>query len=85
MFDQYGSYTLLDVQPMLTDADVQNHPYLQEWYDFMTLGDIAAEYGVSLDHLRVYSTTWSAQNGTTWTDVTLMIEVDGVYLILDWL
>ncbi|RJX25536.1 MAG: hypothetical protein C4537_04405 [Acholeplasma sp.] len=78
-------YELTDVTPMLTDLDVQNHPYLQTYYDFTTLSSIASEYEVSLNYLRVYSTTWYWSNGTLWTDVFLVIEVDGYYIPLDWL
>ncbi len=83
---RYGEYyILMDVTPMMDDLAVQNHEYLQDFYDFDTLQDIADEYSVSIHHLKVYSTTWMFENGTTWTDVFLLIEIDELYLPLAWL
>ncbi len=84
--DHFGPYyELTDVEPVLSDLDVQSHPYIQDYFDFTTLADIASEYEVSLDYLRVYSTTWYWENGTEWTDIFLVIEIEGFYLPLEWL
>lgn len=76
--------TLISLEPLLFDVDIQNNEYLIDYFDYTSLQDIANDYGVSLNHLRVYSVSWNMIN-SSWSDVFLIIEIDGIYLPLEWL
>jgi ABC-type oligopeptide transport system substrate-binding subunit len=83
--EHYGLITLIAHQEMLTDQDLVNHPYLQQYYDFLTIEEIAEFYSVPESQLRVYSTTWRSSRGVEWNDVFLLLEIDGYMIPLEWL
>lgn len=83
--ENYGMYNLISLSPILTDEALQQDPYLSEWYNFETLSELADEYDVSLEYMKVYSATWSIYSGSSWSDVIILVKIDDYYLPIVWL
>ncbi|OHE35209.1 MAG: hypothetical protein A2013_01110 [Tenericutes bacterium GWE2_38_8] len=81
----YGYYELIEFHQMTLNIELQNHVYLQQYYDYQTFDDIALFYGVPVNQLVVYSTTWESYSGTQWDDVFILLQIEGYLIPLDWL
>jgi ABC-type oligopeptide transport system substrate-binding subunit len=83
IYANYGNHELVESVGPLTDAELVLNAYIDANYGYLTIAEVAADFGTPVEYTEVYATTWDPAD--PWEDAVVVLHIGEYYIGWAWL